>query len=294
MSAAGEAVLAVAYGEVGVTEDPPGSNAVKYWVPWTGSNYGYGPWCAAFVSWCQSMAGYAPCWVDGPQGFTLVSNGTLHSYSTGGDGATGLEAQRTAELQPGDTVLFSWENWEWRGGVPTCVGEWDGYVAGDHTGIFAYWVDQGVGRFAAVEGNTSASSWDNGGAVLLREDRYTSQVCGWWRQESIAGGGGPTQPEELFTVSQYDDIMGKLGEVITRTDWILKACHKSRLIDAHGAWWVTDFIGVTPAASPDMVVMLQQLGYLDNDVDNSGNPIPQGCPDSVFDNLVRYDLLTRK
>jgi hypothetical protein len=127
----------------------------------------------------------------------LVSAGTSHGYGTGGDGATGLEAQRTLDLEPGDTVLFSWEPWEWRDGVPTCVGEWDGHVAGDHTGLFAYWVDQAAGRFACCEGNTSASSWDNGGAVMLREDRYTSQVCGWWRQESIATGGGPTEEDEM-------------------------------------------------------------------------------------------------
>lgn len=221
MTAAGDAVLAVALGEVGVTEDPPGSNAVKYWVPWTGSNYGYGPWCAAFVSWCQSVAGYPPCWVDGPQGFTLVSNGTLHGYQTGGDGATGLEAQRTLDLQPGDTILFSWEPWEFRDGIPTCVGEWDGYPAGDHTGFFAYWIDQGAGRFAACEGNTSASSWDNGGAVLLREDRYTSQVCGWWRQESIAGGASPPEPPkgwlDMLTDAQQIELFDKVNAIF----WML-------------------------------------------------------------------------
>lgn len=286
MTAAGDAVLAVAYGEVGYVEGP--NNSTKYW-DWYGGNYG--PWCGVFCMWCSDQAGHPVC-----ADTVLVSNGTVHGYSTGGSGATGVEAQTTPDLQPGDFVLFSWEPWEFRDGVPTCVGEWDGYPAGDHIGVFAYWVDQGAGRFAAVEGNTSDGSWDNGGMVLLREDRYTSQVCGWWRQESIAGGAGsPTQPQEPFTVAQYDDIMAKLGaieaQMIARTDWILKACHKCRLIDAHGAWWLTDFIGVTPASSPDMVVMLQQLGYLDNDVDSSGNPIPQGCPDALFDGLVRYDLV---
>jgi len=182
MTAAGEAVLAVAYGEVGYVEGA--NNSTKYW-DWYGGNYG--PWCGVFGMWCSEMAGFPVC-----SGCGLVSDGTVHGYSTPGSGATGVEAQRTLDLQPGDNVLFSWEPWEFRGGVPTCVGEWDGYPAGDHFGIFAYWVDQAAGRFAAVEGNTSDGSWENGGMVLLREDRWTSQVCGWWRPEKIADGTSPT------------------------------------------------------------------------------------------------------
>jgi hypothetical protein len=206
MTAAGDAVLAVALGEVGYVEGP--NNSTKYW-DWYGGNYG--PWCGVFDMWCQDQAGYPTC-----ADFVLVSNGTVHGYSTGGDGATGVEAQRTLDLQPGDSVLFSWEPWEFRDGVPTCVGEWDGYPAGDHVGLFAYWVDQGAGRFAAVEGNTSDGSWDNGGMVLLREDRWTSQVCGWWRQEAIASGAEPgpePAPEE------EDEDMYRALQVGTDGPW---------------------------------------------------------------------------
>lgn len=191
MTAAGEAVLAVAYGEVGYVEGP--NNSTKYW-DWYGGNYG--PWCGVFCMWCSDQAGYPVC-----SDTVLVSNGTWHGYTTGGSGATGVEAQRTLDLQPGDFVLFSWEPWEFRDGVPTCVGEWDGYTAGDHIGIYAY--DLGGGRFAAVEGNTSDGSWDNGGMVLLREDRYTSQVCGWWRQEHIAGGDStPPPPKPTYNLTE--------------------------------------------------------------------------------------------
>jgi hypothetical protein len=194
MTAAGEAVLAVAYGEVGYVEGA--NNSTKYW-DWYGGNYG--PWCGVFCMWCSDQAGYPVC-----TDTVLVSNGTLHGYTTGGSGATGVEAQRTLDLQPGDFVLFSWEPWEFRDGVPTCVGEWDGYPAGDHIGIFAY--DLGGGRFAAVEGNTSDGSWDNGGMVLLREDRYHSQVCGWWRQERIAGGSAGGDDE--MTEADFARIQG--------------------------------------------------------------------------------------
>jgi hypothetical protein len=194
MTAAGEAVLAVAYGEVGYVEGA--NNSTKYW-DWYGGNYG--PWCGVFCMWCSAMAGYPVC-----TDCVLVSNGTVHGYSTAGSGATGVEAQRTLDLQPGDFVLFSWEPWEFRNGIPTCVGEWDGYPAGDHIGIVAY--DLGGGRFAAVEGNTSDGSWDNGGMVMLREDRWHSQVCGWWRQEHIVDGTGPGPGPGPGPAERDDDL----------------------------------------------------------------------------------------
>jgi hypothetical protein len=180
MTAAGDAVLSVALGEVGYTEDPPGSNNTKYW-DWYGANLG--SWCAVFVSWCCEMAGYPMCAIDSSKGFVLVSNGTVHSYQHYEEA---IEAQRTLELQPGDVVLFSWYSWDWdgtpgAGGVPIITDpEWAGWVAGDHTGIVAV-PPNADGYFDTVEGNTSQSSWDNGGAVLYRTDRHISQVCGWWR-----------------------------------------------------------------------------------------------------------------
>lgn len=184
MSAAGDAVLAKARTQIGVTEQPPGSNNVPYWDWWGAS---LGSWCACFASWANWEAGYPLCAVDGPKGFVSVPSGTAHSYPEG-------EALPTSALYPGCTVLFSWYPWEFINGVPTIVNDptWAGYVAGDHTGIFAYWIDQGSGQFACCEGNTSGSSWDNGGEVWERTDRFTSQVCGWWEPPSF--GGSPPSP----------------------------------------------------------------------------------------------------
>lgn len=52
-----EALVKIAAGKIGVTEYPPGSNAVKYntWYygsPVSGDDY---PWCAVFVSWCFAV-----------------------------------------------------------------------------------------------------------------------------------------------------------------------------------------------------------------------------------------------
>ena len=180
-------MLAMARSQVGVTEQPAGSNQVPYW-DWYGGNYG--SWCACFVSWCCEMAGYPMCAIDSGKGFILVSNGTGHSYQYF---EQAQEAQSTVNLQPGDVVLFSWYSWEFWDGMPIITDpEWYGWVAGDHTGIVASPPD-GNGYFCAVEGNTSQSSWDNGGAVLERCDRHISQVCGWWRPLKY-GEGGTTPP----------------------------------------------------------------------------------------------------
>lgn len=209
MTTGGDAVLAVARGEIGYVEGP--NNSTKYW-DWYGANLG--SWCAVFVSWCSHMAGFPICEIDSGKGFVLVSNGTWHSYTEGMASPTNLEAQRTVDLQPGDVVLYSWEPWEFVGGVPTCSGgEWAGWTAGDHTGIVNTGPD-GSGYFTAVEGNTSDGSADNGGMVLERT-RHISQVCGWWRFPNINTGGGPippqpTQPEdlEMMTTAVSDPAQG--------------------------------------------------------------------------------------
>jgi len=170
MTAAGDAVLAFAYGEVGT------QSGDKYWT-WYGADLG--SYCACFVSYCGEHAGFPVCPIDSSKGFVLVSNGTVHSYENG-------EANPTLDLQPGDIILFSWYFWDWQNGLPIITEDpWVGWVAGDHTGFFSHWIDQGAGRFATVEGNTS------GGVVAYREDRWTSQVCGWSRTPSMENGWPP-------------------------------------------------------------------------------------------------------
>jgi len=174
MTAEGEAVLAFAYGEVGT------QSGDKYWA-WYGADLG--SYCACFVSYCGWHAGYPVCPIDSSLGFVLVPNGTVHSYENG-------EAKPTYDLQPGDVILFSWYYWSWQDGMPIITEDpWVGWVAGDHTGLFSHWIDQNTGQFATVEGNTS------GGVVAYREDRYLSQVCGWWRPPSMAGAWPPDTVE---------------------------------------------------------------------------------------------------
>jgi hypothetical protein len=82
-SSAGLAALAAAKGEVGVAEQPPGSNdsprIAQFRKATAGS--GVGPWCAYFVSWAARQAG-APLGDQG-QGFGRVDDVYAWAQRTG-------------------------------------------------------------------------------------------------------------------------------------------------------------------------------------------------------------------
>jgi len=124
---AGQQALAVAQGEVGQAEQPPGSNdsprIADYRAATAGS--GIGPWCAYFVSYAAQQAG-APLGEAG-QGFGSVS--ALSSW-----------AQRTGRWTPAAA------------GTPPQAGDlvvW----GGEHVGIVES-VDAD-GRIHTIEGNSS-------------------------------------------------------------------------------------------------------------------------------------------
>jgi cell wall-associated NlpC family hydrolase len=94
----GSALLAHAEGEIGVTEEPPGSNdgprIADYRTAVAGAAPGQ-PWCATFVSWAAAQAG-TPL---GDAGQGLNSVAAIQDW-----------AARTGRLvtspQPGDLILF--------------------------------------------------------------------------------------------------------------------------------------------------------------------------------------------
>jgi hypothetical protein len=160
-----------------------------------------------------------------------------------------------------------------------------------------------IAHYAASGSNAMqpTTSWSSWGAPLM-PNQYGAVMPGIWQWSSLtaqhghldlnistlprsAFGGSITPPvdRELFTVSQYDDIMFRLNMLLTTTK-------KCKMISARGAWWMTDGIGVVPFKTPQAVVDAQGSGFLSNDVDASGNPIPQGISDDLFDTMVRYDL----
>lgn len=144
----------MAASQIGVKESPANSNNTKYGI-WYGMNYE--PWCDMFVSWCgaqigaQSVVGkYAYC----PYHVNFFKN-------------AGRWLDREAKPEPGDVIFFA------NKGV-AC-----------HVGI----VEQrnGSSSVTTIEGNTSVTSNDNGGAVMRRTRTYGTVGSSWY----ILGFGRP-------------------------------------------------------------------------------------------------------
>ena len=122
---AGQAMVNLARQEIGVAEQPPGSNdsprIAEYRSATAGS--GVGPWCNYFVSWAAKQAG-APLGEQG-QGFGAVA--ATWDWAQ----RTGRAMQPTARPNPGDLVV------------------WDGR----HIGMVESVLPDG--RIQTIEGNSS-------------------------------------------------------------------------------------------------------------------------------------------
>lgn len=130
-------LISIAKNEIGVKENPPNSNNVKYNTWLYGkvvSGPGY-PWCAAFVSWCfRNAQNLCPK--------TASCLNMLQWFESKG--------QTVKTPQPGDIVFFHYSTNARRT---------------NHVGI-VIGIDGKIIR--TVEGNTSVSSNDNGGCVMSR------------------------------------------------------------------------------------------------------------------------------
>ncbi len=154
-AAAGLRALAVARRNLGVREEPPGSNRTPFG-EWFGEN-GV-PWCAIFVSYCFAEGagvtlgrGHPGAWRRGMSSVPL-----LEAWLR----ATGRWLV-DAEPRPGDIVVFNWD-----GGVPDHVGLVERPLPG--------------ARLRTIEGNTAVGNDSNGGQVM-RRIRPMSRVEGFGR-----------------------------------------------------------------------------------------------------------------
>ena len=150
-------LLELARRQLGVKEDPPGSNKVKYNAWYYGrevSGAAY-PWCMVFVQWVFDRAS-----VKLPT--RTASCGALMRAAQ----AAGCWV--TKGYRPGDVVIY----------------DFPGGAATDHCGIVEAVDDS---RVSAIEGNTSAASDADGGAVARRARRLSL----------IAGAVRPTFDEEV-------------------------------------------------------------------------------------------------
>lgn len=144
-------VLTVARRQVGIKENPPGSNQTKF-----GSWYGMtGPWCAMFVSYCFHQAGMTLP-IQNKKGFAYCPSGV--------DWFKRTNRWSTSNPQPGDVVFYCWRG--------------DGIA--DHVGI----VDKVVSasEIIAIEGNTSPVNDDNGGQVMSRP-RTSGVILGYGKPD---------------------------------------------------------------------------------------------------------------
>ena len=163
-------VLRVAREQIGVTEWPPRSNTVLYNTEYYGrpvSGDDAYPWCMVFVWWVFRHAGAQQLFFGGEK---TASCPTFYWWAS----RTGR--WYTSDYKPGDIAIFRFSA--------------SGY---DHTGI----VEQrnADGTYYVIEGNTSLTSDDNGGAVM-RRTRYPSQFVGCYRPDYQLEKAEPEKPKE--------------------------------------------------------------------------------------------------
>lgn len=151
LMATGRTPLSVAVMQIGVKENPPDSNKVKYNTWYYGkkvSGSGY-PWCAVFVAWCYDQAGDKT--ID-----SVPNRAYCPSYEKW---ARSRGLWRTSP-KPGYLVLY----------------DWGGDGVSDHIGIVEKVIDSK--HIQAVEGNTAVGNDSNGGEVMRRK-RETKYVRGY-------------------------------------------------------------------------------------------------------------------
>ncbi len=139
---AGQAIVNLVRNEIGVTEDPPGSNEsarISQYRKATAGAPGPGPWCAYFVSWAAREAG-VPIG-DSGQGYGLVDD-----VWAWGERAGKATPAASGPPQPGDLIV------------------WD-----EHIGVVESVAADGA--ITTIEGNSSNSvarrtyGSDGGGAI---------------------------------------------------------------------------------------------------------------------------------
>lgn len=147
-------VLKVAASQIGVKETPSGSNHVKYNTEYYGSEVrgsAY-PWCCVFVWWVFKHAGASKLFYDGKK---VAYCPNVVNWAK----RAGLWLSAKEKPKPGDIILYAKGN-----GVACHIGVVEKRISASYV--------------QTIEGNTSTSSNDNGGAVMRRKRGYGSS-SGW-------------------------------------------------------------------------------------------------------------------
>lgn len=158
-------ILNIAQGELGVKEEPAGSNKVKYNTAYygrevSGSSYA---WCAAFVWWVFRQAGASGLYYGGEK---TAYCPTLLAHHRG---------QKVSDYRPGDVIFFNFS----------------GKSSPAHVGICESWDGTTI---TTIDGNTGTDNEANGGTVMRRR-RNKKYIVGAYRPDYAAGE--TTYPVEL-------------------------------------------------------------------------------------------------
>lgn len=170
--ATAEEIVAIAASQIGYKESPAGSNNTKYG-EWYGMNYN--PWCDMFVSWCAAQIGASD--VVGKYAYC-----PSHLYQWFKE--KGWIVDRSEKPKPGDIVFFS-------NATRVC------HVAVVEKRIDASYVQ-------TIEGNTSRTSNDNGGAVMRRIRSYGSVGSSWY----LHSFGRPPYSQSTGTPENTSETVG--------------------------------------------------------------------------------------
>lgn len=184
MAVTKEQIINRALGEVGIKENPPNSNRVKY-NDWyygksvSGSSF---PWCMTFIQWIYKDSGLLPI-------KTASCSALYNEFKKRG--------QIVKDPQPGDIVFFKWNT--------------SNYPC-QHVGLV---VSVGGASIVTVEGNTSINSNDNGGSVMKRQRPRNKSIVAFARPAYENVPSTPQTPvnEAKKTVDEVarEVIKGKWG-----------------------------------------------------------------------------------
>ena len=170
-------IISRAKAEIGTVESPANSNNVKYntWYyghPVSGAAY---PWCCVFIAWLFRDAQHL-C-------KKTASSSDLYRWFKS-------KGQIVTTPKPGDIVFFKWNT------KKDCIAE--------HVGLV---VDVNGNVKNTVEGNTSTTSNDNGGKVMLR--KRTANIVGYARPAYDGNYSEPiTKPTTTTTTSKPNYRIG--------------------------------------------------------------------------------------
>lgn len=149
----GRDVALLAATQVGISENPPSSNNVRYNTWYYGREVSGGsyPWCMVFVQWVFAQVGVAL-----PKR-TASCGSLMRAAQKSGEWVT-------ADYRPGDVVIY----------------DFPGGAATDHCGI----VESVTDGVVAIEGNTGSGSDADGGQVQ-RRSRAFSVIVGAVRAKDL-------------------------------------------------------------------------------------------------------------